>query len=364
MIEVGMRLLITGGAGFVGSRISLALAESEGIRITVLDNLKRRGSELNLSLLRQAGIDFFHGDIRIADDLASLPHNFDIMVEASAEPSVSAGQTGSPAYTIGTNLGGTVNCLEFARKRVGRFLFLSTSRVYSIASLREIRLEETPSRFEIAPDQVLPGVCSAGICEDFPTVRARSFYGTTKLASEMLIQEYADRYGLEALINRCSVIAGPGQFGKSDQGVFTMWIAGHYFGIPLRYTGFGGAGKQVRDLLHPTDLVRLVQKQMEDRRHWGCKIFNVGGGRGRSVSMREMTDICRSVTGREILIEKTEETAPYDVPIYLTDYGRVSSYYDWFPQKSVNDIAAETVAWIREHEQALRPLFCLATRSS
>jgi len=353
-----MRVLITGGAGFVGSRIALAFRESEAVEVTVFDNLKRRGSEFNLPNLRRAGINFIHGDIRIPDDLGSLRDNYDLMIEASAEPSVAAGQTGSPAYVIATNLGGTANCLEFARKRAGRFLFLSTSRVYSISSLRGIKLEERPSRFEIAGDQLQPGVSFNGISESFPTNLARSFYGTTKLAAEMLIQEYAGTYGLEAIINRCGVIAGPGQFGKSDQGVFTMWVACHYFGIPLKYTGFGGTGKQVRDLLHPADLVRLVQNQVNSSRRWECRIYNVGGGRECSVSMLEMTDACRRILGREVSIERIEETAPYDVPVYLTNHSNVSASYDWFPSRSVENIVSETALWIRAHEQVLEPLFC------
>ena len=353
-----MRVLITGGAGFVGSSIALALGESNAFHVTVLDNLRRRGSELNLDLFSKRGIDFIHGDIRIREDLEQLSGNFDLMVEASAEPSVSASQAGSPAYTVATNLSGTANCLEFARGHVGRLLFLSTSRVYSISSLRQIRLEEAPSRYEISPGQVLQGVSADGINEGFPTKLSRSLYGTTKLASEMLIQEYVESYKLEALINRCGVIAGPGQFGRIDQGVFALWVANHYFGSPLRYTGFGGKGKQVRDLLHPLDLIALIRKQLEFSGKWQAQIFNIGGGMEVSVSMLEMTDVCRRIVGRTVPIGAEEETAPWDVPLYVTDYRNASAEFSWKPKKSVADIVTETANWIRANEQALKPVFC------
>jgi len=353
-----MRVLITGGAGFVGSTVALALRESQSSHVTVLDNLRRRGSELNLNLLRKSGIQFVHGDIRVPDDLEQLTGNYDLVIESSAEPSVAAGQMGSPSYTIATNLNGTINCLEFVRKRAARLLFLSTSRVYSIASLRAMRLKELPSRFEIDLNQISQGVSAHGISEHFPTDRARSFYGATKLASEMLIQEYVETYKLSAMIDRCGVIAGPGQFGKPDQGVFTLWVAHHYFKLPLRYTGFEGTGKQVRDLLHPADLVGLLQKQMECSQQWQGQIFNVGGGTILSVSLREMTEICRSVIGHEVPIATVQETAPYDVPFYVTDYGNASSSFEWQPQKSLRDIVSETAVWIRAHEQDLKPLFC------
>jgi CDP-paratose 2-epimerase len=353
-----MRILITGGAGFVGSRIALAFSQSGGAQVTAFDNLKRRGSELNLGILRAQGVKFVHGDIRIADDLESLPGVFDVMIDAAAEPSIAAGQTVSPVNVIDTNLGGTVHSLEFARKRAGCFLFLSTSRVYAIPSLREIALEEASSRYEIASTQTLPGVSANGISESFPTNNFRSFYGTTKLASEMLIQEYVESYGLKALINRCGVIAGPGQFGKVDQGVFTLWIACHFFGLPLNYTGFGGTGKQVRDLLHPEDLTGLLQRQLDRQEQWQGQIFNIGGGRAVSVSMQEMTDICRKVVGKEVPLNAIEETNPYDVPLYLTDHRLAAEHFNWRPLKSVDEIVAETALWIRDNEQALKPLFC------
>src|SRR5207302_2093552 len=132
-----------------------------------------------------------------------------------------------------------------------------------------------PSRFEIAEDNEQKGISKKGISESFPIHLPRSLYGATKLASEMIIQEYAYAYGLQALINRCGVIAGPGQFGKVDQGVFTLWVANHYFRRPLKYTGFGGRGKQVRDLLHPLDLFTLLKQQLLDISSYSGQVFNV-----------------------------------------------------------------------------------------
>ena len=250
-----MKVLITGGAGFVGSSLALSFRQLHpGAEVVALDNLKRRGSELNLPVLREAGIQFVHGDIRNPADLQELQGEFDIFLECSAEPSVLAGLDGAPNYLLQTNLTGTLNCLEFARTRAGCFVFLSTSRVYSILPLREARLTETESRFELDGGQVLPGVSIHGIAEEFPTHLPRSLYGASKLASELMIQEYVHAYGMRAIINRCGVIAGPGQFGKVDQGVFTLWVANHVFGKPLKYTGFGGQGKQVRDLSPPVGL--------------------------------------------------------------------------------------------------------------
>jgi len=359
-----MKILITGGAGFVGSSVALDLRRELASEVLVLDNLRRRGAELNLDRLNRSGIRFVHGDIRIREDLDEAAGSFDVLIEASAEPSVHAGQRGSPAYVIGTNLGGTINCLEFARKRAGAFLFLSSSRVYSIESLRQIRLEETPDRFEIAPEQTVPGVSSAGISEQFPVRGARSFYGATKLCSEFLIEEYVASYGLKAIVNRCGVVAGPGQFGKADQGVYTMWVANHYFGIPLQYTGFGGGGKQVRDLLHPADLSALIIRQIEAAQDWRGQTCNVGGGRAVSISLKEMTDLCRRIVGRPVPVGAVGETTPNDVPLYLTDLGSVSRQFGWKPQRGVESIVTETLEWLRANEASLRPVFCKSGRGN
>ncbi len=353
-----MRILITGGAGFVGSRLALLYKQVyPNAHIHVLDNLHRRGSEINLPLFKKQGITFIHGDIRQPGDLNQLSGDYNVMIEASAEPSVSAGFDGSPDYLIQTNLMGTVNCLEFARQRADMIVFLSTSRVYSILPLRDISLREGKSRLEIGPIQKVEGISARGISEAFPTDSARSLYGATKLASEMMVQEYAHAYGLKAIINRCGVIAGAGQFGKTDQGVFTLWVANHIFKKPLTYTGFGGKGKQVRDLLHPRDLFELLQKQLANIKQVSGEIFNVGGGREISTSLLEYTSLCLTLTGNRTPLGSDKKTTPVDIPLYITDYSRAEKQFGWKPRIPVEHIVEEIAKWITDNRTTLASIF-------
>jgi CDP-paratose 2-epimerase len=353
-----MRVLVTGGAGFVGSRLAQRFrSENPGAEVVVFDNLRRRGSETNVEKLAGIGVGFVHGDVRRRDDLLSLEGAFDVVVDASAEPSVHAGLNGSPDYVIQTNLVGTLNVLEFVRQRGGALLFLSTSRVYSLGALQAIALDGGATRLQIAADQPMRGISEAGVSEDFPVDGPRSLYGASKLASELFVQEYVDTYGLRGVINRCGVISGAGQFGKSEQGVFAMWVANHHFGLPLKYTGFGGHGHQVRDLLHPDDLYDLLAIQLNDIERASGGVFNVGGGVDGSVSMSELTELCRERVGREVPIGRVAETSPVDIPLFICDSGRVRGEFGWTPSRKPADIVDEIARWISEDEKTLAPLF-------
>jgi len=344
------RLLITGGAGFVGSNLAVSLASRHpDWELIALDNLYRRGSEMNLPRLEEAGVQFVKGDVREPGDLAALPP-LTALVECSAEPSVMSGVDGDSSYLFETNLTGAYNCLELARRDGAFFLFLSTSRVYPVAPQVELNLEEAETRFEIAAEQAVPGVSPAGISEEFPLGGARTLYGTTKLAAELLIEEYRAAFGLPAVIDRCGVIAGPWQMGKVDQGVFTHWMLAHHFRNPLNYIGFGGHGKQVRDLLHVEDLVDLVERQLMDGAAWDGRIVNVGGGRECSLSLLETTEICRRLTGNEIPIAPVPETRSGDVPVYLSDCARLFGLDAWRPRRSAEQVLADIHQWIAADE--------------
>src|SRR5918995_156056 len=261
-------ILITGGAGFVGSHIALRLAELRPEdEVVALDSLHRRGSELNLARLEEAGVRFVRGDVRDPDCLAGFD-GIAALVECSAEPSVMSGADGDSSFLFGTNVDGAYNCLELARRNGAFMLFLSTSRVYPLASLRGLELVEAETRFELAPEQALPGASESGVSEELPMLGPRTLYGATKLAAELLIEEYREAYGLRAVVDRCGVIAGPWQMGKVDQGVFMHWLLAHRLGRPLSYIGYGGSGKQVRDLLHVGDLAELVAEQLDAPERW------------------------------------------------------------------------------------------------
>jgi CDP-paratose 2-epimerase len=279
----------------------------------------------------------------------------DALLEASAEPSVLAGVDGGLDFLVGTNLVGAFNCLELARRRGACFIFLSTSRVYPVGELNRVRLEERETRFELAADQVISGVSREGISEDFPLDGGRTFYGATKLAAELLAAEYAETFGVQVVVNRCGVIAGPWQMGRVDQGVFTYWLLAHYFRRSLRYLGFGGGGKQVRDLLHVDDLVDLLEEQLSRSSEWAGRTVNVGGGRECSLSLVELTELCREITGNTVPVESAgDDPRPGDVPLYISDASRLFGQTRWRPQRDARAILVDVFEWMRANEQAVQ----------
>lgn len=350
------RILVTGGAGFVGSHLALKLKEHfSTTEVVALDNLKRRGSELSLPRLKKCGVNFVHGDVRFKDDVFSVG-KVDLIIDCSAEPSVLAGRDGNPEYLYETNLTGTFHCLELARCVDAKIIFLSTSRVYPIKTLNEAVFTEGETRFELSSSQKIEGLSEFGVSEKFPLQGARSLYGTTKLSSELFAQEYLDTFQTPVIINRCGVLTGPWQMGKIDQGVVVLWVAKHIFGGSLSYLGFNGSGKQVRDLLHVEDLFDLLLKQIKDNSCFNGEIYNVGGGNDCSVSLLELTKLCEHSTKKKITINKVSEGRPGDIPIFLTDSRKAKERFNWNPKTKPADIINEISLWVNEHKVALEPI--------
>ncbi|MCY2999487.1 MAG: NAD-dependent epimerase/dehydratase family protein [Planctomycetota bacterium] len=319
---ITMHLLITGGCGFVGSRIAKWFLANEplssgplfsgpvrgshpdrratassgdgssgsltpglkipGLKITLVDNLMRPGSQTNRAPLECLGAEVILGDLRQRDFVESLPA-CDWVIDCAANPSVLAGlgsaaldapanipsqANQSPSQNlVDHNLGGTIHLLEYCKRHRAGMVLVSSSRVYSIRELSGIphQIKNSVLQFDwdrIESEDLIPGLSRQGIDERFSIEPPLSLYGATKLASEWLAKEYSNAFDFPLWINRCGILAGSGQFGKADQGIITYWMHRFLYRHPLRMLGFQGSGAQVRDCLHPDDLARLVQLQI------------------------------------------------------------------------------------------------------
>jgi CDP-paratose 2-epimerase len=336
------RLLITGICGFVGSTLARGLREGwPDWEIMGLDNLVRAGSETNRSALRELGVKFYHGDVRNPSDLEALPR-CDWIIEAAANPSVLAGVDGktSSRQLIEHNLVGTINMLELIKTWRCGFTMLSTSRVYSIRGLAAIPVGAEGDRFVLRADSRIPGFSEKGIAEDFSTEPPLSLYGSSKRASELLACEYAESFDLPVCVLRCGVLAGAGQFGKIDQGIFSYWIHSYRRRKPLKYIGFDGTGHQVRDCLHARDLLPLITRQINSPRSGAPRVLNVSGGVGQSASLRQLSEWCAQRFGSHPIAAEAANR-PFDVPWLVLDSSQVERAWGWKPQTPLEAIWSE-----------------------
>jgi CDP-paratose 2-epimerase len=347
----GRPILITGGAGFVGSRLASQLAQQlPGQKIIAMDNLKRRGGFLNLSHLDQHGIEFLHGDVRCPDDLIQLP-DFCLLIDCSAEASVHAAKL-NVNYVLNTNLIGTMHLFEAARRQSAAFLLLSTSRVYPIEAINALPYTESATRFEWRTDEG-SGISPHGISESFPLDGSRSFYGASKLCCEMLMAEYVAELGQRCLTNRCGILAGPGQMGVASQGIVAFWVLNHVWKRAMRYIGFEGTGKQVRDVLHVDDLADLIVRQIQQPQVWNGSVYNVGGGVANSTSLLELTQLCEQITDNRVPIASVPTTSDVDVRIFITDSRQAAHQFDWSPRRDLSHIVRDIHQWVIENESDL-----------
>ena len=337
-----MNILITGICGFAGSCIAKTLLQHHSnLQIIGLDNFSRKGSELNISELTGLGINLIRGDIRSQSDIDALP-KADWVIDCAANPSVLAGIDGqsSSRQLLEHNLIGTINLLEHCKSHKSGLILLSTSRVYSASELTALPVQSsTNDRFELQ-DCDVRGASSLGISEDFPTTAPLSLYGASKLASETLILEYGECFDFPVWINRCGVLAGAGQFGKADQGIFSYWIHSFKEKNPLKYIGFDGSGHQVRDALHPQDLVSLLSRQLLEPCWDATKIINVGGGIENSLSLKELSNWCEDRFGQNEVLASQDER-PMDAPWIVMDSTTAQNVWNWSVKTKIEEILEE-----------------------
>jgi CDP-paratose 2-epimerase len=346
-----VRILISGICGFAGSAIARALAaQGRGYEITGVDNFIRPGSEGNRADLKRLGIRLVHADVRAASDIDALPP-CDWVIDASANPSVLAGVDGltSSRQLVEHNLGGTINLLEFCKRSRAGFILLSTSRVYSIPPLAGLAVRVVDNAFQPEKGLVPDGMSLLGVSESFATAAPVSLYGATKLASEALALEYGHAFDLPVFINRCGILAGAGQFGRPDQGIFSYWINSHLRKKPLKYIGFGGKGHQVRDCLHPNDLVPLLTAQLAAPKTAASdRVVNVGGGAASAMSLWQLTDWCDDRFGSQP-VAPDPAPRPFDIPWIVLDPSKAARVWGWKPKTPLLAILEEISAHAGTH---------------
>ena len=306
------------------------------------------------------GIKIVHGDIRNASDVENLPQT-DWVIDAAANPSVLAGVDGktSSRQLVEHNLYGTINLLEYCKRHSAGFVLLSTSRVYSIAGLSRLKMQLHDDAFHPDPDQPFPdGITINGVNESYSTRPPVSLYGSTKVTSEHLALEYGETFGFPVWINRCGVLAGAGQFGHPAQGIFAYWIHSFREGRPLKYIGFGGLGHQVRDCLHPRDLLPLLEKQFaEPITTDKPRISNFSGGIENSMSLAQLTawstkryphsNTISSLPSANCPLPTANsgEARPFDIPWMVMDASLAEATWDWDPQKTIHHVCEEIASF-------------------
>jgi len=359
-----MNVLITGGAGFIGAELAFHL-KRQGHRVIVVDNLVRRGSEFNLPRFRRHGVQFIHGDVRCMEDFTNFPKGIDLICETSAQPSVVTGY-GNPVFDITNNTLGLIHTLEFARQNSCAVIFWSTNKVYGGDRINMFpRLEEATrwawNKEEIRSqfgNRLPPGFDpDYGFSEELSIDGGQhSIYGLSKVMADLACQEYANAFGLKAVINRFSCVAGEGQFGKSEQGWVSWWAIAFHFGLPLKYIGWGG--KQVRDVLFIEDVCRLVDLEMERLDRIAGEVFNIGGGVGQTLSLMEATTLLQKKFGHEVPITVEDQPRKADQCIYISDIRKARRILGWSPRVGIEEGYERIIEWIRANEAELRILYC------
>ena len=343
-----MRIAVLGGAGFAGAHLAIYFAD-RGHAVLAVDSLVRPGSEFGVPRLAAAGVRVHRGDIRCPEDWAEVwSFRPEAIVDCAAQPSAVAGYR-NPRLDFSSNTFAVLSGLELCRETGAAFVMFSTNKVYGQAAVEAYAgvLSVQPDRFEAS--RPVSEACGLDGGD-------RSLYGASKVMADLMVQEWADAFGFPAVVNRCSCLSGPWQWGHAAQGWVAWWVIAHRLGLPLEYIGY--EGRQVRDVLAAEDLCHLLELQLSDLRP-GPEVFNVGGGSEHTLSLRECTGICRQVTGCEVPVQTVEEPRRADFPWYVSDIRRVLNRYGWAPTEA-SDPEALLVAidsWVCDHMPILRTLF-------
>ena len=341
----GRTILITGGAGFVGSNLAERLLSIPGTRVRIFDDLSRRGVTHNLSWLRglpeSHRLEWVPGDVRHAAELVRASEDVSEIYHLAAQVAVTT-SVDEPRDDFEANVLGTFNVLEAARRSGNNpfLLFTSTNKVYGSLSGVPVTKEETRYR---AADLSFRGVAESEAL-DF-----HSPYGCSKGAADQYVRDYARIYGLPTVVFRMSCIAGPRQFGTEDQG----WIAHFLYSVLERkpITVYGD-GCQVRDILHVYDLVDAVEAAHRAADRTAGQIYNVGGGPERAISVMDALRLIERLTG-VAPIQHSNDVRPGDQPLYVSDTSKLTAHTGWQPRRSRSDIFEAIYRFWQQNGQLL-----------
>lgn len=341
-----MKILITGGAGFVGANLATHFSK-KGHKVISMDNLVRRGSDFSLDRLKKHGVKFIHGDIRNPEDFDALPHNLDFILNTAAEPSATEGYK-NPRFDLQNNTFGMLNVLEFARKNGASVIQWSTNKVYCGDKINAIKRVEKPTRYEISDKSF-----KHGIPETFSIDGGdHSIYGLSKVMSDIMCQEYAQGLNTKTVVNRFSCLCGPYQWGKPIQGWYAWWAIAFKFKMPLHYIGWNG--KQVRDVLHINDIAKLVELEMENIDKINGEVFNVGGGPKNTMSLIEASDYLENKFGYPVPLEILPNPRKADHCVYISDIRKVKNVLGWEPKIDPKMAFDDIVGWVNADKEMLR----------
>ena len=340
-----MKILITGGCGFVGSNIAIYLKKKiSNLKVDSLDNLSRKGSIINYQRLKKHNIKNYKYSIEDYNKIKKIP-KYNFIIDCCAEPAVEVSKS-EVDRVFDTNLIGTFNLLKKCVKDKSNLIFLSSSRVYSIDLLKTLTKK---LKKKIRKKFVINKLLS--------TSGPKSIYGFTKFASEELIKEFSYLFKIKYIINRLGVISGPWQFGKQDQGFVSLWIWNHLIKKNFSYIGFGGKGYQVRDVLHIDDVCKLIYKQIKLFSRKYNLLMDAGGGKKNAISLKELTEKCERITSNSVKFSGKKNTSIYDIPYFVSDNSKVFNLYSWKPEKSIDDIINDTYMWMKLNSRKLKIYF-------
>jgi len=345
-----MRVLVTGGAGFVGSHVAEYYA-GKGCEVVVYDNLSRAkllkrddaNARFNWEYLSKIeNVTLLEKDIQDADDIVQAAEGADAIIHAAAQTAVTTSVT-DPAPDFATNALGTFNVLEAARKNdVKAVVYCSTNKVFG-ENVNKAQVEEGEKRYSFAGEYAggIPEDFSIDLCEHTP-------YGCSKLAGDLYMQDYHHLYGIRTGVFRMSCIYGTRQFGVEDQGWVAWFTIAALTGKPI--TIFGD-GKQVRDVLYVSDLVDAYDKFINSDVAHG--VYNTGGGADKTMSLLELLDILKQETGSEVSVSYSD-WRPSDQKVYVSDITKIGAELGWAPQVAPAEGVRKLVEWVNQNKDAFQ----------